>query len=64
MAKHDPAFGNLARELAENEATILAELIDCQGPPVDIGGYYMPDPALVEKSMRPSATFNAILDNA
>jgi isocitrate dehydrogenase len=32
-----------------------------QGKPVDIGGYYHPDPELTAKAMRPSATFNAIL---
>jgi isocitrate dehydrogenase len=64
MAKHDPSFGELAKALAENAATLVQELLDCQGPPVDIGGYYMPDPALVTKAMRPSATLNKILDSA
>ena len=33
-----------------------------QGAPMDIGGYYQPDDALAEKAMRPSATFNAVID--
>jgi isocitrate dehydrogenase len=33
-----------------------------QGQPVDLGGYYLPDPALASAAMRPSATFNAALD--
>ncbi len=52
------AFAPLATTLAEEEETIVAELIAVQGSPVDIGGYYQPDPALAEVVMRPSATFN------
>ncbi len=55
-------FAPLARELADNEQTITAELIDCQGKPMDIGGYYRPDAKLASKAMRPSETFNAILE--
>ena len=57
-------FAPVARELAENEATITAELIDCQGKPMDIGGYYQPDPTRAGTAMRPSETFNAILEGA
>ena len=39
----------------------LRELLAAQGQPVDIGGYYHPDPAKIEAAMRPSATFNAAL---
>ena len=55
-------FARVARQLRENEATIVAELNAAQGRPVDIGGYYRPDPTLASKAMRPSATFNAIVD--
>jgi isocitrate dehydrogenase len=54
-------FAPLAKALAENEAKIVAELQAAQGKPVDIGGYYAPNPELAAKAMRPSATFNAIL---
>jgi len=54
-------FAPLAKALAENEAKIVAELNGAQGKPVDIGGYYRPDPAKVREAMRPSATFNAAL---
>ncbi|MCC6543653.1 MAG: NADP-dependent isocitrate dehydrogenase, partial [Nitrospirae bacterium] len=37
------------------------ELIGAQGKPVDIGGYYHPDPEKTSRAMRPSATFNAAL---
>lgn len=55
-------FANLAKGLAENEEAIVAELTDCQGVSVDMGGYYMPDPEIAEKLMRPSQTLNALID--
>uniref|UniRef100_A0A6U6VWK9 Isopropylmalate dehydrogenase-like domain-containing protein n=1 Tax=Zooxanthella nutricula TaxID=1333877 RepID=A0A6U6VWK9_9DINO len=54
-------FSRIAAELAANETIIVNELIKCQGAGVDIGGYFRPDPEKVEKVMRPSAIFNAIL---
>jgi isocitrate dehydrogenase len=54
-------FAPLANALAENEATINDEMIEAQGHPNDIGGYYQPDPELAAAAMRPSATFNRIL---
>ncbi len=56
-------FAPVAAALAANESKIVAELDAAQGAPQDIGGYYRPDPALTEKAMRPSATFNAIIDS-
>ena len=56
-------FAPLAAALAANEDSIIAELVDCQGTPVDLGGYFLPDPALAEAAMRPSATFNDIFDS-
>jgi len=55
-------FIKVAKQLAENEAKINAELLGAQGKPVDIGGYYHADPAKTAKAMRPSQTFNAIVD--
>jgi isocitrate dehydrogenase len=55
-------FAPLADGLAADEATIVGELRSVQGSPVDIGGYYLPDPDLVAAAMRPSATLNAALD--
>ncbi|HET7359580.1 MAG TPA: NADP-dependent isocitrate dehydrogenase, partial [Rhodanobacteraceae bacterium] len=54
-------FAGLAATLQANEATIVAELNGVQGQPVDIGGYYHPDPARVGAAMRPSPTLNAAL---
>ncbi len=57
-------FAKVAKQLQENEAKINAELIGAQGKPVDLGGYYLPDPAKCAAAMRPSATLNAIIDAA
>lgn len=54
-------FKPVAEELAAKESEIMAELSAAQGPAVDIGGYYKPDAQLLEKAMRPSRTFNAVL---
>ncbi|ANZ19854.1 NADP-dependent isocitrate dehydrogenase [Streptomyces noursei] len=55
------AFGPLAKTLTEQEQTIVDELIAVQGSPVDIGGYYRPDPAKASAVMRPSKTLNQAL---
>lgn len=55
-------FSGLAQQLAANEATILNELNAAQGQPVDIGGYFDPDPAKAETAMRPSPTLNAAIE--
>ncbi len=55
-------FVPIAKQLAENEAKINAELLAAQGKPVDMGGYYHPDFEKTSKAMRPSATLNTIID--
>ena len=55
-------FAPVAQSLAAAEEKINAELIGAQGKPVDMGGYYHPDPARTGAAMRPSATLNAIVD--
>ncbi|WP_442574922.1 NADP-dependent isocitrate dehydrogenase [Microbacterium sp. F51-2R] len=56
-------FAPVAEVLAANEQAIVAELLAVQGSPVDIGGYYRPDPERVVEVMRPSQTFNGIIDS-
>jgi isocitrate dehydrogenase len=56
-------FIPVARALKENEAKINEELIAAQGEPVNIGGYYMPDDKKAFQVMRPSKTFNSIIDS-
>ena len=55
-------FTKVAEALAANEEKIVAELNGAQGSPMDIGGYYHPDPEKTARIMRPSPTFNAIID--
>ena len=55
-------FTKLAQDLSDNETKILDELMAAQGHPVDMGGYYFPDPNKTGKAMRPSATFNSALE--
>ncbi len=57
-------FASIANALKENEAKIMGELNGVQGKPVDLGGYYRPDPAKLADVMRPSVTLNAIIDGA
>ncbi len=54
-------FASLAKALTDNEAKIAKELLDAQGKPVDMGGYYFADFDKTSNAMRPSATFNAAL---
>ncbi|MBN4053322.1 NADP-dependent isocitrate dehydrogenase [Haliea sp. AH-315-K21] len=56
-------FSSLASALAENEELIISELSSVQGPAVKLEGYFKPDSALCLQTMRPSETFNALIDN-
>ncbi len=56
-------FGPVAEKLAASEQQIVDELIAVQGSPADIGGYYRPDDAKATAVMRPSATFNEVIDS-
>ena len=55
-------FKDMADLLASNETTIQEELIQAQGKPVDIGGYYHPNAELTSEAMRSSETFNALIE--
>jgi isocitrate dehydrogenase len=55
------AFAPLAETLAAKEQVITDELIAVQGSPVDLGGYFRPDPEKAAAVMRPSTTFNEVL---
>ena len=54
-------FAPIAEKLSANVDTIIAEIAEHQGQPVDLGGYFKPDPAKRDAAMRPSATLNAII---
>ena len=55
-------FSQVAKSLEENEDAIYNSMMECQGSPVDIDGYFMPSAELASNAMRPSETFNAIID--
>ncbi|WP_026915011.1 NADP-dependent isocitrate dehydrogenase [Christiangramia portivictoriae] len=54
-------FGKVAGMMKEHKDQILKDLIDAQGQPVDIGGYYEPNEEMTKKAMRPSDKLNEIL---
>merc|ERR1719464_1371217 len=54
-------FGQFASDLAGSEGKVPQELVDCQGKPMDIGGYYRLDKAKADLAMNPSATLNGIV---
>ena len=56
-------FAEISSELEKNEEKILQELLEAQGSPVDLDGYYFPDEDKSESAMRPSATLNAIVNS-
>ncbi|HNW98917.1 MAG TPA: NADP-dependent isocitrate dehydrogenase [Bacteroidales bacterium] len=56
-------FTKVAQQMEENETKIVYELNAAQGKAVDIGGYYRPNFELTSKAMRPSVTFNKIIDS-
>lgn len=57
-------FSPIALSLQEKETIIVEELNSVQGTSMDIGGYYHPDDTRAEAAMRPSPTFNKIIDSA
>lgn len=57
------SFAEVAEALASNEEAIVSELLEVQGSPVDLGGYYRPDAAKAAAVMRPSATLNKVVSS-
>ena len=55
-------FANIHQELKDKEEIIVSELIDVQGQKQDIKGYYFMEKSVLDVAMRPSSTFNSILD--
>ena len=55
-------FVSVAESLGSNEEQIVSELMEVQCSSVDIGGYYRPDDEKATAAMRPSQTFNDIID--
>jgi isocitrate dehydrogenase len=63
-AELQKVFTPVAAELTACETQIVDELAAVQGRPVDLGGYYHPDDTKATAALRPSATFNRIIDAA
>merc|ERR1712004_52308 len=63
LAAKDPSWAPLAQALKDNEAAIQQEMIDIQGAPADVGGYYKLDEDKANAVMRPSKKFNELMDN-
>merc|ERR1712038_321034 len=57
------AYAEASKALADGEVAILDELVQCQGKPMDLGGYYRVDKAKTDAAMNPSSTLNAIIAN-
>jgi isocitrate dehydrogenase len=55
-------FTAIAQQLSDNENKIVNELNAVQGKAVDIGAYYQPNSELASQVMRPSACFNAVIN--
>ena len=57
-------FAPIAEALANHEADIVGEFAASRGKAVDLGGYYLTDPARTAQVMAPSATLNKILESS
>jgi isocitrate dehydrogenase len=55
-------FAPVAKELEEKYETVKKEMRSGQGSSADLGGYYWLDEEKTTKVMRPSPTFNAVID--
>ena len=55
-------FSSIAETLTANEDAIVGELNGVQSQSVELEGYFNPSEAICAKVMRPSATFNAVID--
>ncbi len=55
-------FAKVAQNLADNEIKIVNELNSAQGQPIDIDGYFKSNQDKTARAMRPSTTFNTIVD--
>ena len=61
LQQEDPAYKPIFDALTENRSKIVEEFKQCQGQPVDLGGYYLFDAEKTRAAMNPSPTLNKIL---
>jgi isocitrate dehydrogenase len=62
-AELEAKFTSVANELNEKEEVIIAQLLEVEGKPQDVGGYFHPNDELAAKAMRPSTALNSIIDS-
>jgi isocitrate dehydrogenase len=63
LQEEDPAYKPMFDALSAGRHDIVEEFKECQGDPVDLGGYYLFDAGKAYKAMNPSSTLNKILDS-
>ena len=63
LQQKDPAYKPVFEALTDNRSQIIEEFKNCQGHPVDLGGYYLYDPKKAQAAMNPSPTLNKILES-
>ena len=56
-------FKDIYKSLSEKENNIIDEINSIQGTKVDLNGYFNTDDERTKEVMRPSSTFNSIIDN-
>jgi isocitrate dehydrogenase len=61
LAEEDPAYKPLFDALSDARPQIVDEFKECQGDPVELGGYYLFDPVKASQALNPSPTLNKIL---
>lgn len=62
LQQEDPAYKPVFEALSNARGQIVEEFKQCQGQPVDLGGYYVFDAKKAKAAMNPSQTLNAVLD--
>lgn len=63
LSQEDEAYKPLFEELSKARPEIVEEFKECQGSPVDLGGYYLVDSEKAHKAMNPSKTLNKIMES-
>ena len=63
LQQKDAAYKPVFDALSDNRSQIVAEFTECQGSPVDLGGYYLFDAKKTSKAMNPSPTLNKIMSS-
>ena len=63
LQQEDPAYKPIFEALSQNRSKIVEEFSQCQGNPVDLGGYYLFDSKKATEAMNPSPTLNKILES-